>query len=254
MNSTTLRQSIEALYQEAESVTANGDPMLAMVKAVPAKAALHSEAGISAPATSNDDELPLKQRIQELLSYAETEEGKTAAPVQTGTPDATDPDSGQIADIIDLEQDRLSPKVRADVTAIMADIAAAVGVVPDVNSISPHPKNTESEIIAGMDKDALAGFISSTVKAVINEELPKLIRVALATDTTGQRKSPDPANPTEQIINLRPAKKAAAAKEQPVTKKPVTKEAVSRKAAAKTTAAKSVPRKTPRKSRSKTVK
>tara|TARA_B100001093_G_scaffold362517_1_gene347273 strand:+ start:646 stop:1512 length:867 start_codon:yes stop_codon:yes gene_type:complete len=83
MSPTTVRQSIEALYQEAEAVVAEEGPMLAIVKSPPANetpsnpaaelrniAAIHAEAR---SARTSDDSLPLKERIKNLLADAEEE-------------------------------------------------------------------------------------------------------------------------------------------------------------------------------------
>ncbi len=285
MSPTTVRQSIEALYQEAEAVVAEGGPMLAIVKSTPANetpsspaaelqtiAAIHAEAR---SACTSDESLPLKERIKNLLVDAEEEwnssqeastkpaqqqptstgQAITAEPISSPAPDKTSPDD-TAADNTGTDKhtthgattlsatetpqktsieppapappetgDELQPgdvdtlvsQAQADVHAVMADIAAAVGTVPAVESSESQTDTTQNDTIS-MDRQTLQTLIRDTVKSVVSEELPKIVEAAIGNQNESQ------------IVDLKAGKN--------VTKKSsaVTAEKkVARKAAAKAT-------------------
>ena len=288
MSPTTVRQSIEALYQEAEAVVAEGGPMLAIVKSTPANetpsnpaaelqtiAAIHAEA--RSACTSNDS-LPLKERIKNLLADAEEEwnssqeastkpaqqqptstgQAITAEPISSPAPDKTSPDdtaadntgtdkhtthgattlnateTPQKTNIEPIEppapappetRDELQPEdvdtlvsqAQADVHAVMADIAAAVGTVPAVESSESQTDTTQNDTIS-MDRQTLQTLIRDTVKSVVSEELPKIVEAAIGNQNESQ------------IVDLKAGKN--------VTKKSsaaTAEKKVARKAAAKAT-------------------
>jgi hypothetical protein len=264
MSPTTVRQSIEALYQEAEAVVAEGGPMLAIVKSTPANetpsnpaaelqtiAAIHAEAR---SARTSDDSLPLKERIKNLLADAEEEwdssqEASTkpaqqqptstgqaiaAEPISSPAPDNTAPDdtaadntgtdkhathgatthgattlgateTPQKTNIEPVEpieppapappetRDELQPEdvdtlvsqAQADVHAVMADIAAAVGTVPAVESSESQTDATQNDTIS-MDRQTLQTLIRDTVKSVVSEELPKIVEAAIGNQNESQ--------------------------------------------------------------------
>ena len=264
MSPTTVRQSIEALYQEAEAVVAEGGPMLAIVKSTPANetpsnpaaelqtiAAIHAEAR---SARTSDDSLPLKERIKNLLADAEEEwdssqEASTkpaqqqptstgqaiaAEPISSPAPDNTAPDNTapvktapddtaadntgtdkhtthgatetpQKTNIEPVERieppapappearDELQPEdvdtlvsqAQADVHAVMADIAAAVGTVPAVESSESQTDATQNDTIS-MDRQTLQTLIRDTVKSVVSEELPKIVEAAIGNQNESQ--------------------------------------------------------------------
>lgn len=261
MSPTTVRQSIEALYQEAEAVVAEGGPMLAIVKSTPANetpsnpaaelqtiAAIHAEAR---SARTSDDSLPLKERIKNLLADAEEEwdssqEASTkpaqqqptstgqaiaAEPISSPAPDntaqvKTAPDdtaadntgtdkhathgattlgateTPQKTNIEPIEppapappetRDELQPEdvdtlvsqAQADVHAVMADIAAAVGTVPAVESSESQTDATQNDTIS-MDRQTLQTLIRDTVKSVVSEELPKIVEAAIGNQNESQ--------------------------------------------------------------------
>ena len=283
MSPTTVRQSIEALYQEAEAVVAEGGPMLAIVKSTPANetpsnpaaelqtiAAIHAEAR---SACTSDDSLPLKERIKNLLADAEEEwdssqEASTkpaqqqptstgqaiaAEPISSPAPDNTAADNTgtdkhtahgattlsatetpQKTNIEPIEppaptspktRDELQPEdvdtlvsqAQADVHAVMADIAAAVGTVPAVESSESQTDTTQNDTIS-MDRQTLQTLIRNTVKSVVSEELPKIVEAAIGNQNESQ------------IVDLKAGKN--------VTKKSsaaTAEKKVARKAAAKAT-------------------
>ena len=266
MSPTTVRQSIEALYQEAEAVVAEGGPRLAIVKSTPANetpsnpaaelqtiAAIHAEAR---SARTSDDSLPLKERIKNLLADAEEEwdssqEASTkpaqqqptstgqaiaAEPISSPAPDNTAPDNTaqvktapddtaadntgtdkhtthgattlsatetpQKTNIEPIEppapappetRDELQPEdvdtlvsqAQADVHAVMADIAAAVGTVPAVESSESQTDATQNDTIS-MDRQTLQTLIRDTVKSVVSEELPKIVEAAIGNQNESQ--------------------------------------------------------------------
>lgn len=267
MSPTTVRQSIEALYQEAEAVVAEGGPMLAIVKSTPANetpsnpaaelqtiAAIHAEAR---SARTSDDSLPLKERIKNLLADAEEEwdssqEASTkpaqqqptstgqaiaAEPISSPAPDNTaqvktapddtaadntgtdkhathgattlgateTPQKTNIEPVEPVEpieppapappetRDELQPEdidtlvsqAQADVHAIMADIAAAVGTVPAVESSESQTDATQNDTIS-MDRQTLQTLIRDTVKSVVSEELPKIVEAAIGNQNESQ--------------------------------------------------------------------
>ena len=257
MSPTTVRQSIEALYQEAEAVVAEGGPMLAIVKSTPANetpsnpaaelqtiAAIHAEAR---SARTSDDSLPLKERIKNLLADAEEEwdssqEASTkpaqqqptstgqaiaAEPISSPAPDDTaadntgtdkhathgattlgateTPQKTNIEPVEPVEpieppapappetRDELQPEdvdtlvsqAQADVHAVMADIAAAVGTVPAVESSESQTDATQNDTIS-MDRQTLQTLIRDTVKSVVSEELPKIVEAAIGNQNESQ--------------------------------------------------------------------
>ena len=260
MSPTTVRQSIEALYQEAEAVMAEGGPMLAIVKSTPANetpsnpaaelqtiAAIHAEA--RSACTSNDS-LPLKERIKNLLADAEEEwdssqEASTKPaqqqPTSTGQANATEPisnpapdNTAQKTNIEPIEppapdppetRDELQPEdvdtlvsqAQADVHAVMADIAAAVGTVPAVESRESQTDATQNDTIS-MDQQALQTLIRDTVRSVVSEELPKIVEAAIGNQNESQ------------IVDLKAGKKVAKKSSAATAEKKV-----ARKAAAKAT-------------------
>ena len=243
MSPTTVRQSIEALYQEAEAVVAEGAPMLAIVKSTPANetpsnpaaelqtiAAIHAEAR---SACTSDDSLPLKERIKNLLADAEEEwdssQEASTKPAQqqttgTGQAIAAEPISSpapappETSDELQPEDvDTLVSQAQADVHAVMADIAAAVGTVPAVESSESQKDTTQNDTIS-MDRQTLQTLIRDTVKSVVSEELPKIVEAAIGNENESQ------------IVNLKADKN--------VTKKPsaaTAEKKVAKKAAAKAT-------------------
>jgi hypothetical protein len=264
MSPTTVRQSIEALYQEAEAVVAEGGPRLAIVKSTPANetpsnpaaelqtiAAIHAEAR---SARTSDDSLPLKERIKNLLADAEEEwdssqEASTkpaqqqptstgqaiaAEPISSPAPDNTaqvktapddtaadntgtdkhathgattlgateTPQKTNIEPVEPIEppapappetRDELQPEdvdtlvsqAQADVHAVMADIAAAVGTVPAVESSESQTDATQNDTIS-MDRQTLQTLIRDTVKSVVSEELPKIVEAAIGNQNESQ--------------------------------------------------------------------
>ena len=264
MSPTTVRQSIEALYQEAEAVVAEGGPMLAIVKSAPANetpsnpaaelqtiAAIHAEAR---SARTSDDSLPLKERIKNLLADAEEEwdssqEASTkpaqqqptstgqaiaAEPISSPAPDNTaqvktapddtaadntgtdkhathgattlgateTPQKTNIEPVEPIEPpapappetrdepqpedvDTLVSQAQADVHAVMADIAAAVGTVPAVESSESQTDATQNDTIS-MDRQTLQTLIRDTVKSVVSEELPKIVEAAIGNQNESQ--------------------------------------------------------------------
>ena len=256
MSPTTVRQSIEALYQEAEAVVAEGGPMLAIVKSTPANetpsnpaaelqtiAAIHAEAR---SACTSDDSLPLKERIKNLLADAEEEwdssqeastkpaqqqptstgQAITAERISSPAPDKTSPDdtaadntgtdkhtthgattlsateTPQKTNIEPIEPpapappetgDELQPgdvdtlvsQAQADVHAVMADIAAAVGTVPAVKPSEAQTDATQNDTIS-MDRQTLQTLIRNTVKSVVSEELPKIVEAAIGNQNESQ--------------------------------------------------------------------
>ena len=250
MSPTNTQQSIEALYKEAEATIANGGPMLAVAQSDPpglsasqeSVAAIHAEARA---ARSKDDALPLKQRIQNLLNEAELEwrKGETEdarqEPVSATSEDQSDNDT---------PEDRVLAKTREDVTAIMADIAAAVGMVTaESNGPARHAGRSENvgakdgQMARGnanagaigldnINKDDLSALITDAVKTVINEELPDLIKAAIASEKSKTGNGGKPSG----------SRKAAPLKAKKLAGKSVAKTATTKKAvkARKTTAPK----------------
>ena len=243
MSPTTVRQSIEALYQEAEAVVAEGGPMLAIVKSTPANetpsnpaaelqtiAAIHAEAR---SACTSDDSLPLKERIKNLLADAEeewdssqeastkpaqqqpTSTGQAIAAEPISSPAPAPPETGNELQPEDV--DTLVSQAQADVHAVMADIAAAVGTVPAVKSSESQTDTTQNDTIS-MDRQTLQTLIRNTVKSVVSEELPKIVEAAIGNQNESQ------------IVDLKAGKN--------VTKKSsaaTAEKKVARKAAAKAT-------------------
>ncbi|MEK9800714.1 MAG: hypothetical protein VW647_07430 [Alphaproteobacteria bacterium] len=252
MSPTNTQQSIEALYKEAEATIANGGPMLAVAQSDPpglsasqeSVAAIHAEARA---ARSKDDALPLKQRIQNLLNEAELEwrKGETEdagqEPVSATSEDQSDNDT---------PEDRVLAKTREDVTAIMADIAAAVGMVTaESNGPARHAGRSEnvgakdgpmarsnasggSASLDNINKDDLSALITDAVKTVINEELPDLIKAAIASEKSKTGNGDKPSG-SRKAAPLK-AKKAPATSAGKKAKKPAGK-SVAKTAAKKTT-------------------
>ncbi len=241
MSPTNTQQSIEALYKEAEATIANGEPMLAVAQSDPpglsasqeSVAAIHAEARA---ARSKDDALPLKQRIQNLLNEAELEwrKGETEdarqEPVSPTSEDQSDNDT---------PEDRVLAKTREDVTAIMADIAAAVGMVTaESNGPARHAGRSEnvgakdepvargnanggSASLDNINKDDLSALITDAVKTVINEELPDLIKAAIASEKSKTGNGDKPSG-SRKAAPLK-AKKAPATSASKKAKKPAEK-------------------------------
>ena len=241
MSPTNTQQSIEALYKEAEATIANGGPMLAVAQSDPpglsasqeSVAAIHAEARA---ARSKDDALPLKQRIQNLLNEAELEwrKGETEdagqEPVSATSEDQSDNDT---------PEDRVLAKTREDVTAIMADIAAAVGMVTaESNGPARHAGRSENvgakdgQMARGnanagaigldnINKDDLSALITDAVKTVINEELPDLIKAAIASEKSKTGNGDKPSG-SRKAAPLK-AKKAPATSAGKKAKKPAGK-------------------------------
>lgn len=257
MSPTTVRQSIEALYQEAEAVVAEGGPFLDIVKSTLADktssnpdaelqtiAAIHAEARSS---RTSDDSLPLKERIKNLLADAEEEwhssqEASTKfaqlhptstrqeiaeetinnpAPANTSNDDTgidkngtlSETETIQKTDIEPIEppapapigtQDDVQPEgvdtavlqAQADVHAVMADIAAAVGTFPTIKSRGSQTDTTQNDTIS-MDRRTLQTLIRDTIKSVVSEELPKIVEAAI-----GKQNEP-------QIVDLKAGQKVA---------------------------------------------
>lgn len=245
MSPSTIQQSIEALYQEAEALVVEGGPMLAVVQSTPIDnmsgqsikpaltentsnstkpttepvdlkeiASLHAEAR-SRP--HDDDDLPLKQRIQKLVQEAE---GDWAIEDQDTRPEHK-PD---INNMETAETANLEAQVREDVNAVMADIAAAVGAVPSFADAKDAPTENDDKALADdqIDRASLESFISETVKTVLREELPKTVRAALldhaslGKENTAQTAAKAPSGKAQ-------AAKAQASKAKPKTAKPTTK-------------------------------
>ena len=262
MSPTNTQQSIEALYKEAEATIANGGPMLAVAQSDPpglsasqeSVAAIHAEARA---ARSKDDALPLKQRIQNLLNEAELEwrKGETEDAGQESVSATSEDQSDN-----DTPEDRVLAKTREDVTAIMADIAAAVGMVTaESNGPARHAGRSEnvgakdgsmargnanggSASLDNINKDDLSALITDAVKTVINEELPDLIKAAIASEKSKTGNAGKPSG-SRKAAPLK-AKKAPATSVGKKAKKPaeksVAKTATAKKAvkARKTTAPK----------------
>jgi len=262
MSPTNTQQSIEALYKEAEATIANGGPMLAVAQSDPpglsasqeSVAAIHAEARA---ARSKDDALPLKQRIQNLLNEAELEwrKGETEDAGQESVSATSEDQSDN-----DTPEDRVLAKTREDVTAIMADIAAAVGMVTaESNGPARHAGRSEnvgakdrpmardnanggSASLDNINKDDLSALITDAVKTVINEELPDLIKAAIASEKSKTGNAGKPSG-SRKAAPLK-AKKAPATSASKKAKKPaeksVAKAATAKKAvkARKTTAPK----------------
>ena len=180
MSPTNTQQSIEALYKEAEATIANGGPMLAVAQSDPpglsasqeSVAAIHAEARAT---RSKDDALPLKQRIQNLLNEAELEwrKGETEdagqEPVSATSEDQSDNDT---------PEDRVLAKTREDVTAIMADIAAAVGMVT-AESNGPARHAGRSENVGAKDGPMARGNAnggSASLDNINKDDLKTLIK------------------------------------------------------------------------------
>jgi len=241
MSPTNTQQSIEALYKEAEATIANGGPMLAVAQSDPPGLSAHQEsvAAIHAEARaarSKNDALPLKQRIQNLLNEAELEWQKgDAEEAGQESMSAISEDHGDN----DTPEDRVLAKTREDVTAIMADIAAAVGMVStDSNGHARHvgrPENVgvktgamatrnakaESASLDNINKDDLSALITDAVKTVINEELPDLIKAAIASEKSKISNGAKPSGPRKAAALK--AKKTPAASAGEKTKKPAGK-------------------------------
>lgn len=250
MSPSTIQQSIEALYQEAEALVVEGGPMLAVVQSTPIDnmsgqsikpaltentsnstkpttepvdlkeiASLHAEAR-SRP--HDDDDLPLKQRIQKLVQEAE---GDWAIEDQDTRPK----NKPEINNMETAETTDLEAQVREDVNAVMADIAAAVGAVPSFADAKDAPTENDDKALADdqIDRASLESFISETVKTVLREELPKTLRAALldhaslGKENTAQTaaKAPSGKAPSGKAQ----AAKAQASKAKPKTAKPKTK-------------------------------
>ncbi len=262
MSPTNTQQSIEALYKEAEATIANGGPMLAVAQSDPpglsasqeSVAAIHAEARA---ARSKDDALPLKQRIQNLLNEAELEWQKSETedagqePVSPTSEDQSDNDT---------PEDRVLAKTREDVTAIMADIAAAVGMVTaESNGPARHAGRSEnvgakdgpvargnanggSASLDNINKDDLSALITDAVKTVINEELPDLIKAAIASEKskTGNGDKPSGSRKAAPLKAKKAPATSAGKKAKKPAEKSVAKAATAKKAvkARKTTAPK----------------
>lgn len=268
MSPSTIQQSIEALYQEAEALVVEGGPMLAVVQSTPIDnmsgqsikpaltentsnstkpttepvdlkeiASLHAEAR-SRP--HDDDDLPLKQRIQKLVQEAEGDwaiEDQDTRPERR--PEHKPENKPEINNMETAETADLEAQVREDVNAVMADIAAAVGAVPSFADAKDAPTENDDKALADdqIDRASLESFISETVKTVLREELPKTVRAALldhaslGKENTAQTaaKAPSGKAPSGKAPSGKaPAGKAQAAKAQaskakPKTAKPKTK-------------------------------
>ena len=262
MSPTNTQQSIEALYKEAEATIANGGPMLAVAQSDPpglsasqeSVAAIHAEARA---ARSKDDALPLKQRIQNLLNEAELEwrKGETEDAGQESVSATSEDQSDN-----DTPEDRVLAKTREDVTAIMADIAAAVGMVTaESNGPARHAGQSEnvgakdgpmardnanggSASLDNINKDDLSALITDAVKTVINEELPDLIKAAIASEKSkaGNGDKPSGSRKAAPLKAKKAPATSAGKKAKKLAGKSVAKTATTKKAvkARKTTAPK----------------
>jgi hypothetical protein len=67
----------------------------------------------------------------------------------------------------------------------MADIAAAVGTVPAVESSESQTDATQNDTIS-MDRQTLQTLIRDTVKSVVSEELPKIVEAAIGNQNESQ--------------------------------------------------------------------
>lgn len=253
MSPSTIQQSIEALYQEAEALVVEGGPMLAVVQSTPIDnmsgqsikpaltentskstkpttepldlteiASLHAEAR-SRP--HDDDDLPLKQRIQKLVQEAEGDwaiEDQDTRPERR--PEHKPKNKPEINNMETAETADLEAQVREDVNAVMADIAAAVGAVPSFADAKDAPTENDDKALADdqIDRASLESFISETVKTVLREELPKTVRAALL-DHASRGKENTAQTAAKAPSGKAQAAKAQASKAKPKTAKPTTK-------------------------------
>ena len=190
MSPTTVRQSIEALYQEAEAVVAEEGPMLAIVKSPPANetpsnpaaelrniAAIHAEAR---SARTSDDSLPLKERIKNLLADAEEEwdssQGASTKPAQqqstsTGQEIAAEPISSS-AQVKTAPDDTAADNTSTDkhtthgATTLSATETPQKTNIEPIEPPTPAPPETRDEL-QPEDVDTLVSQAQTDVHAVM---------------------------------------------------------------------------------------
>jgi hypothetical protein len=221
MSPTAVRQSIEALFQEAEAVVHDGAPMLAIIKSFPPTsddqddqanqpdtglklvAANPQDAAFKAPKKSDDSEAPAKppRRFGRVADSKPEDSEKDIKPVPAEPPAPTKGASARDFDAEDLDQlvedakADIDATVPEDISVVMADIAAAVGVVPPAEDHITETPEAISEPVADLadaDKpedqeeekspfinDQLAAFVGDTVRTVLNAELPSMVHSAV---------------------------------------------------------------------------
>ena len=309
MQTNVVRQSIEALYQEAEAVVHDGTPMLAIIKSFPPKDG--SAVTLSLVEDVNDKDnaaiesitnQEILHRISDLWAEAETiasqsdddneSDDEIALPLTGAELDINLPEQPPVPTEIaganqlnDSDLDQLVQDAKADIDAIapldqpspghattghdiladdgddtgdietvMADIAAAVGVSPegpgearslDIADISEIPADKEAhkepDLVIPMNAE-LASFIGDTVRSVLSEELPQMVRLALE-DALGDMQLGNSADTTKA--------KASVKRKTTKTKKAAVKTANSKKSTAKAKTAPKAPPKAPPKAKTK---
>ena len=127
MSAAVIQQSIEALYQEAEAVVHQDQPMLTIIQSFPPTVdASHlsivadSSANVIANGTATTDQIAVWRRIEDLLDEAESLSAATA-------PDSTE------ADHLDGAADYSAENLPADMQDAVAPVTASLG---DDNSIA----------------------------------------------------------------------------------------------------------------------
>ena len=127
MSAAVIQQSIEALYQEAEAVVHQDQPMLTIIQSFPPTVdASHlsivadSSANMITKGTATTDQIAVWRRIEDLLDEAESLSAAT-------TPDSTE------ADNLDGAADYSAENLPADMQDAVAPVTASLG---DDNSIA----------------------------------------------------------------------------------------------------------------------
>ena len=127
MSAAVIQQSIEALYQEAEAVVHQDQPMLTIIQSFPPTVdASHlsivadSSANMITKGTATTDQIAVWRRIEDLLDEAESLSAATA-------PDSTE------ADHLDGAADYSAENLPADMQDAVAPVTASLG---DDNSIA----------------------------------------------------------------------------------------------------------------------
>ncbi len=221
MSPTAVRQSIEALFQEAEAVVHDGAPMLAIIKSFPPTsddqddqadqpdtglkliAASPQDAAFKTPKKSDDSEAKAKPpRRFGRVADAKPEDSEidikpvpAEPPAPTKGASADDFDADDLDQLVEDAKADIDATVPEDISVVMADIAAAVGVVPPVTETKDETPEAVSEPIADLadaDKpesqpeekspfinDQLAAFVGDTVRTVLNAELPSMVHSAV---------------------------------------------------------------------------
>ncbi len=217
MQNAQIWRSIKALSDEAETIARSGTPMMAVIKSTPP------------PVTSDLDDTPTKTNHQRATVLQSTE---APPPVILEKRNRTNKQDNTID-----PEGTLTP-------ATMADIAAAIEQVG--KTVSKPMQTASDSAVSDEIRQQMIAEISQSVRMVLANELPNMVRHAVSASLYELLTTNNPAPPANGSLTKaahkpaakkrKPAKTATAKKvlaKQNTVKKAPTKRASAKKAGAK---------------------